>query len=216
MSESDLTEYIRKDYISKGYETYAEVTLNGRGGKRCDLYARIEDINNENYNSTIVFEAKLNLNISVLNQLYSWKNHANLSYIIVPVTHKNTNIRKFARILCQKLGLGLIEVNLMKNNYNITVESEYNPNPIVPKLYEEQKEVLSSTNHTKYITSFKITLMNIDKYMSDKETASLKEIFSNIEHHYSSINSGISSIRKYIEKGIISNYVYENKFIRKI
>lgn len=206
MTESDLMEYVRKDFISLGYETYAEVTVNGRGGKRCDLYAMNEDVNSPEYGHTIVFEAKLNFNFKVLEQAYNWKKHANLVYIVVPTATKDIKSRKFAREVCKQLGVGVIEVNIYNGRYFVTVPSPNNPSPKIPKLYKEQKDIISSTNKGKYITAFKVTCLSIDDYMKDKEQTTILNLVNNISHHYKSVNSACRSIAVNIERNIIKGY----------
>ena len=46
----------------------------------------------------------------------------------------------------------------------------------------------------------------IDEYMKDKDSIELRVLFSNIEHHYSNINSGIGAIKKLIKNKVIKNY----------
>lgn len=207
MTESDLMEYVRKDFNDLGYETYAEVTLNGRGGKRCDMYARIEDKEHPDYGHTIVFEAKLSFNFKVIEQAYAWKRHAHLTYIVVPTAKRAVKSRKFARKVCEKMGVGVIEVNIDRGKYYVTVQSPHNDKPKYPKLFEQQKNVLSSgTSSGGYITAFNVTVMNIDDYMKDKKYSTIIDIVRNIEHHYKSENSACNSIKVNIERNIIKGY----------
>lgn len=206
MSESDLMEYVRQDFRDLGYETYAEVPMKGGGSKRCDMYARNENKDSNDYGHTIVFEAKLSFNFKVIEQAYYWKKHAHLCYIVVPTTTKNISSRNFAREVCKKMGIGVIEVNVKRGKYFVTVKSEHNTNPKVPKLYDEQKKILSSNSSNTYITPFKVTVMQINEYMKDKNSSSIIDIVKNINHHYKSINSACRSIKVNIERGVIPGY----------
>lgn len=206
MTESDLMEYVRQDFRDLGYETYAEVPMKGGGSKRCDMYARNENKDSNDYGHTIVFEAKLSFNFKVIEQAYYWKKHAHLCYIVVPTTTKNISSRNFAREVCKKMGIGVIEVNVKRGKYFVTVKSEHNPNPKVPKLYEEQKKILSSNSSNTYITPFKITVMQMNEYMKDKKSSSIIDLVKNINHHYKSINSACRSIKVNIERGVIPGY----------
>lgn len=206
MSESDLMEYVRQDFRDLGYETYAEVPMKGGGSKRCDMYARNENKDSNDYGHTIVFEAKLSFNFKVIEQAYYWKKHAHLCYIVVPTTTKNISTRNFAREVCKKMGIGVIEVNVKRGKYFVTVKSEHNNNPKVPKLYEEQKKIVSSNSSNTYITPFKVTVMQMNEYMKDKDSSSIIDVVKNINHHYKSINSACRSIKVNIERGVIPGY----------
>lgn len=216
MTESDLMEYVRSDFNDLGYETYAEVPMKGGGSKRCDMYARNEDKNSKDYGHTIVFEAKLSFSFKVIEQAFHWKKLAHLTYVVVPTATKDLSSRKFAREVCKQMGIGVIEVNINRGTYFITVKSEFNPKPKPPKLYVEQKTVISSNSTNTYITPFKITVMQINEYMKDKTHTTIIDLVKGINHHYKSPNSACQSIRKNIERNIIPGYnigLYKNKLI---
>ncbi len=207
MKESDLTEYVRADFELLGYTTYAEVCVKGGGSPRCDMYARMEDKNHEMYGHTIVFEAKLVFNFKVLEQCYFWKNRAHDNYIIVPTTYKNMSTRKFARELCRTLGIGVIEVNVNKDKYHVTVKSKRCDKPKIPTLYEQQKLTIASNSDNNYVTPFKITVENINNYMKDKNNdVYLIDLVRNIKHHYKSDISATRAIRFLIDKCVIKDF----------
>ena len=215
MTESDLTEYVRKDLESLGYTTYAEVCVKGGGDKRCDLYARIEDKNNPKYGYTIAFEAKLSFNLKVIEQSYFQGKRAHETFIICPTTHKSMSSRRFARELCKILGIGVMEVNVDYGKYHITVKPKMFPHPKVPTLYEEQKQTLASTKNGDYVTPFKITVNRINDYMKDKNNITLLQIVKNIKHHYKSDVSGCRAIKHLIETNVIKGF-YISKINNKI
>lgn len=206
MSESDLMEYVRQDFRDLGYETYAEVPMKGGGSKRCDMYARNESETSQDFGHTIVFEAKLSFNFKVIEQAYYWKKYAHLCYIVVPTTTKNISTRNFAREVCKKMGIGVIEVNVKRGKYFVTVKSDFNPHPTIPKLYEEQKKILASNSTNTYITPFKVTVSQMNEYMKDKSSATIIDVVKNINHHYKSINSACRSLKVNIERGVIPGY----------
>lgn len=208
MMESDLTEYLRSDIEKLGYTTYAEVKSLKRSN-RCDMYAKCEDINNkELFGRTIAFEAKLSFNLKVIQQAYFWKinNLANEVYIVVPYSYKDMSTRKFAREICKSFGIGVIEVNMKNNTYNVTVKSTFNKNVKEPKLYAEQKDIIASNSDNKYITPFKMTVKRIDEYMKDKNSEILLTVIKSIDHHYKSDISACRAIKTMIERNVITNY----------
>lgn len=217
--ESILTEFVRRDLNSLGYTTYGEV-LDTNSSIRCDMYARMEDPENPNFGHTIVFEAKLSFNLKVIEQSYKWlaKRRAHDIYIIVPSTFKNMSTRKFAREVCSKLGIGVMEVSMTKNKYYVTVKPIRCPNPTPPKLYEQQKQTIASNSSNSYVTPFKITLTNINEYMENKNQDYLTNMVKNIKHHYKGDVSAVRSIRFLIEKNVIKDFYItkeNNKLIIK-
>lgn len=206
MKESDLMEYVRADFESLGYTTYAEVCASGGGSKRCDMYARIEDKTHENYGHTIVFEAKLTFSFKVLEQANFWKNKAHDTYIIVPSTHKNISSRRFARYVSDVLGLGVLEVNINKGKYYMSVKPKRCNKPKYPKLYDEQKLTLASNSKNEFVTPFKITVTRIHDYMKDIDKVYLTQLTKDIQHHYKSQISATRSIKFLVEKNVIKGF----------
>lgn len=206
MKESDLMEYVRGDFEQLGYTTYAEVCVKGGGSKRCDMYARIEDPENENYGHTIVFEAKLSFNFKVIEQADFWKTRAHDTYIVVPTTYKNISSRKFARNICQMLGIGVLEVNVSQGKYYMTVKSARCDKPKYPTLYDEQKLTTASNSNNEYVTPFKITVNNLNEFMKDKDKEFLTQVVKNIKHHYKGDIAATRNIRFLVEKNVIKGF----------
>lgn len=211
MTESDLMEYVRADFEAIGYTTYAEVCWKGGGSKRCDMYARIEDETNPLYGHTIAFEAKMSFNLKVVEQGEFWSNKANNIYIIVPTTHKNISSRRFMRRICELLGIGVIEVNVNKGTYHMTVKSLNCDKPKMPTLYQEQRLSISSNSNNQYVTPFKITVKNIVEYMENIDEIYLTQLMSNIKHHYKSNTSAVNNIRMLVNQNVIPGFYITKK-----
>lgn len=211
MTEADLTQYVREDFELLGYTTYAEVCMFGGGSKRCDMYAIKENKADPEFGRTIVFEAKLSFNLKVIEQAYHWTNKAHYTYVLIPTTHKNVKSRIFARMLCDKLGIGVMEVNVNKGTYYVTVKPKFNPKPKMPKLYEEQKQTVASNSNNEYVTPFKITVKSINEYMENRNESVLIDLVKNIKHHYKSDRSACNSIKNLIEFNVIKNFYITKK-----
>lgn len=214
MKESILTEFVREDLKNIGFTTYAEV-IDSKTSIRCDMYAI-----NETTNHCILFEAKTSFNLKVIEQAYHWKtrNSANEYFVLIPTTHKNIKTRKFARKICELLGIGVMEVNINNGKYFISVKPEWNANPKIPKLYDEQKITIASNSNNDYITPFKITVKKINEYMEHKNQEFLTILVKNIEHHYKSNISAVRAIKYLIEKNIIVGFYItkqNNKIVLK-
>lgn len=201
--ESELTNQIINYYESLNFISYKEVSLYGRGGDiRCDTYLIKDDL-------SIVIETKLNLTIKVIEQAYNWKNHANKVFICVPFKNKIN----FALNLCKLLNIGLIMCS--KNNIYIKYEPIINNNIKMPILYNEQKNTIGGNCNSDFYTSFKNTIKNIDIFMSNKDEYLLKDMISEIKHHYVNDKSAINSIKKMIKNNVIKNYHINDKKIIK-
>lgn len=211
MEESFLTEYVRADLEKIGFITYAEVCVKGGGDKRADLFGRIEDPLQENYGETVAFEAKLNFNLKVLQQAQFWTNRAHRSYIIVPSTTKDLGTRKFARELCKLLGIGVMEVNIQKEQYHVTVQSGFCKNPIIPPLYPEQRFIRASNAQNQYMTPYKVTAMSIYDFFIDKQFAYISDIIANIKHHYKSDVAASKAIKYLIENKVLKGFYIVKK-----
>lgn len=199
LKEEDLTEFVRGDLDLLGYETYGEVSWKGGSSRRCDMFAKLN-------NESIVFEAKLSFNLKVIEQAFLWKANANKVYVLIPKTYRKVKSRKFARIICEKLGIGVMEVNLTNGNYTISVNPEINMKPKLPKLYDEQKLTKASNAQNQYVTPFKMTVKYLNEYMLNKDSEILMIVIKAIEHHYKNERSACNAIKKLIERNVIENY----------
>ena len=212
MTESDLSEIVRKDFLLLGYDVYPEVQ-DKKTKIRCDMYMIMNNINHNKYKDTILFEAKLNFNLKVLHQIMLWKekNAAHEYFILIPMSYKKTKERKFHRELCKAMGIGLMEFDVRNNKYIISVKPEYYSNPTIPPLYIEQKQVKASNANSSYMTEFKATVQHIDSYMLNKNEVPLIDLVKNIKHHYKSDLRAIRNIKTYIETMVIKNYYITKK-----
>lgn len=206
MLESVLTEYVRADLEKIGFVTYAEVCVKGGGDKRADMFARVEDPTHEKYGQTIAFEAKLTFNLKVLEQAYFWKNRAHQVYIVVPAIRRALGSRKFARELCQSLGIGMMEVDIDREQYHVTAQSGTCKSPIVPELYQEQRMVIASNAGNVYMTPFKRTVMRINEFFKDKQFCHMTELVKGIDHHYKSDIAAAKALKILIENKAVKGF----------
>lgn len=210
--EEDLAEILVNTFQAAGYHTFNEVSIKGGGTNRCDIYAVMSK--EPNKGATMVIEAKMTLNLKVIEQAYWWKknNHCHYAYIAIPKAKKRKD-RIFAVELCNALGIGMIEVDLWNKTLNILVKSTLNPKPIPPPLFNEQRLSIAGNSNNEYVTPFKITCANLKKLLEqDGEMVFMKAI-KGIKHHYKSDSSACSAIMKYIKQDVISGVkiIYKNR-----
>lgn len=214
IKESDIAQICVTYLENNNYTVYKEVTVNGKGGRRADIYGV------DNYNKTIIVEAKMSFSLKVLEQAYSWRLNANEAYICIPKPKRSA--RKsfmFGKKVCESMGIGIILVDYFNSTCQIELDSKVFENNVkIPKLYEAQKYSLAGNDESKYHSAFKETCMNIDKYMADiSEPVKLSDVMKNIQHHYKTNTSAVSAIKKMIEYKVITNYILGDKgYINKI
>jgi hypothetical protein len=211
IKESDIAQICVEYFSYLNYDVYKEVTMNGKGGRRSDIYAMNDDI-------SIIVEVKLNFSLKVIEQAYSWRNNANKAYICVPKPkHSDRKSHMFGKRVCEELGIGVIVIDFFNAACVIDVESIFHENIKKPVLYESQKNSVAGNNESKYHSAFKETCLNIDNYMKDiNEPIKLSEIIKNITHHYRTETSASYSIKKMIEQSVITGYIYDKGYITKI
>lgn len=196
MKESELAEIIIKHYEEKGYVTYKEVTAKGSkngGTSRADIIMEKDGIHTG-------IETKVSFGLKVIQQAFTWKEKTNYVYICVPKT-RMTSVKRFGYSVCVDYGIGIIEIDKNKK-VNIINNPTHNPNPDLPKLYEEHKSEVAGISG-EYITPFKLTKNKILKYIEDNGKTLITDLVKNIEHHYKNDKSGKQSIIKMIKIGVI-------------
>lgn len=196
-SEKELASYIITYYENLGYEIYKEV-YNIHKGNRADIIA----IKNDEY---IVIETKMSFGLTIIEQAFKWKENSHKTYICLPSTKRNS--RYFGYNICSDYGIGIIEVS-KSGNVRILKDSFKNHSPILPQIYEQQKDQIAGSKPTKdsYITPFKITVNLFKQYLEDKnELVKLTDVIKDINHHYSSDTSAKTSLMKMIKIGVIED-----------
>ncbi len=211
-TEADLAKII-VDYLENlGWIAYKEVSIKGKGGGiRSDSYFIKKDIDG-NIIETMSLETKLSFSLKVIEQAEKWMTHANRSYICIPAPKRN--IRKsfqFGVKVCKKMNIGIFEVNMSNHSIKELNSPTMAKNTKIPPLYEQQRESEAGNNKGCFITSFKVTVINIEDYMKDKESIELKELISNIKHHYKNDNSASNTIQKFIKEDVIKGYVIKKE-----
>lgn len=195
MTEVELAKEFA-DYLSC-YDLYFEV--NGGGG--CVDIVAITPTK-----LAIAYEVKTSFNFKVIEQALRNKPFFHMSYIAVPYSH----LLWIQQKICRDYGIGLIRYN--PNGYKYKIEEVIKPilnRKAMTKylrLHEYQKRSIPGTaSNGDRITPFKITVENIGEYVRRHPGCSMKEMISNIDHHYHRDSGAMTSIYKWLNAGIISN-----------
>ncbi len=195
-TEAELAEVVVHFLQDAGYEVFQEVEL-FPGAQRVDIVAR---------HGTILWaiETKLSLSLAVLEQ--AWRNRAWFHYSSIAVpTHKRLTGRDFAVRAAGTFGLGVLTVSSTDEVH----ESEaalFNRKAMTSyvRLVEEQKYWAKAGNADGVRWSpFQSTKRELINYVREHEECKLKDALENIRHHYRTMSTATSSIRKWIQDGVI-------------
>jgi hypothetical protein len=207
-SEADVAKVLVEHYRKMGYEVFNEVSMSGGGSRRIDMYCKNDD-------HTIGIEVKLNMNLTVLEQGFNWRNNANMIYVAVP---KNGKDLRFAKMLCEDIGLGILTVSMVRT-YNTEgstykgasieeiLKPAYNENIVLPKLYEEQKESIASNATGSFVTPFSLTRIRLVEYIRNNGPSYIKDVLEKMEHHYQHNTSAVGALSGLIKSGVINELV---------
>ncbi len=205
-SEADLAEKIINFLERLSWISYKEVSIKGKGGGiRSDSYFIRKE--GDEIVETMSLETKLNFSLKVIEQADKWKSHSSRCYICIPAPKRNQRKTfQFGIKVCKQLNIGIFEVNMSNGSVNELNTPTASKNYKLPPLYEQQRSSIAGNDKGSFITAFKVTVINLDEYMQDKNDVELKILVSNIKHHYKNEKSAISTIQKYINDGIIKGY----------
>lgn len=211
--EENIASVMVNYFRDLGWGVYQEVSF-GYGDKRPDIVAVNDNLGH-------IIEVKTSLTLDLLKQVYNHRNKAH--YISIAIPHYQLNSRRFSnkskdtfyfcRAVCEYFGIGIYlitdkdvgrfnpEVNLApklnRNNSFKYIQEHY--------LYEAQKTHSAAGNNTaSFYSPFQQTVINIKDYLAKCPSgANIKDIMSNIRHHYASDSTAKHCIMKYINEGII-------------
>jgi len=197
-TEEDLAEVLISFLKVEGWEVYQEVdTVWGR----VDIVAKQGPI-------VWAIECKLSLGFPVLEQAY--KALGKFHYVSVAVPWKARS--KFAFDIAGRYGIGVILVPKTWRNISEDVKPRLNRRPKrTPELHEEQKDYCKAgTNSGGHWTPFKGTRERLVKMVNLEPGLVFPEAIKRLDHHYSSIASAKSCLKRLIETGVIKELRLEN------
>jgi len=136
------------------------------------------------------------------------------SYIAIPYT-KNMG---FQEKICRDYGIGVLACNVndwMGGSVQEIVKPKFNRKAWTKRvrLHEYQKRSIAGSpgGSGDIMTPFKITVENMVTYIKRHPECSLKEMMSNIDHHYHSDSSARTSIYQWIRQGVIKEIRIEKR-----
>jgi len=203
IKETDLAKALIASFDGTQYEIYQEVeTLVG-----------IADVVLKHANFLWAIEVKTSLSLQVLGQAFENKQLYHYSSICVPRVRANKGTA-VAEKFCRDHGIGIFHARI-DTCHNAAVETlrpRINRHARVKnvRLSEIQKTYADAGNSNgDRWTPFNQTVNELKRYVTRNPGCRLKDAMAEIGHHYASIGSATSSIRTWIDKGVITGI--ENK-----
>jgi|WetSurMetagenome_2_1015567.scaffolds.fasta_scaffold152278_2 hypothetical protein len=202
MKETELAQHF-VDYLA-GFDLYFEVD-----------YHRCIDIVALNGNISAAYEVKTSFNFKVLEQAVDNAKYFNFSYVAVP----DFNDWMFQRKLCETFGVGLLVYDAKKgyNDVREIVHPKLNRHADNKKLRNKLREYNkmslpgARSGDTYKVTAFQVTVEDAVRYVRHHPGCSIKEMVSNINHHYGSDRLAAVNLYQWIHKEVIKEIRLENK-----
>lgn len=186
-------------FTDAGQEVYKEVQ-HGRG--RIDFVSVLEPVRT-------AVEVKLHANLAVLEQAMNNCLYCHYSYVAIPWVRGVYAGSTFNKI-CRRFGIGvLVYEDYPSPAVEEYVAPEFRRKVLALKLADFQKESVAGGNGG-YMTEFKMTIRGIVNYAKATPGAKLSEALKHVPHHYSTAACGASSIRKWIERGVVRDFTLDN------
>jgi hypothetical protein len=203
MKETELAQKFT-EYLSC-YDLYFEVDY---AGHSIDIVALAEKI-------TISYEVKTSFNFKVFEQALQNKPYFNYSYIAVP----EFNDRSFQIRLCKDYGIGLLTYDSKRgfNDIRELVQPQLNRHSnnkyLIKRLHEYNKRSIpgAKSGDSNRITAFQVTVENMVTYVQRHPGCTIKEMISEVSHHYRNDKAAINNTYQWIHKGIIKELRLEKK-----
>jgi len=191
-SESILAKKFVTYFESCGYDVYKEVAY---CGGRIDIVATDGHIR-------IACEVKNSANLHVLAQAVHAHSRCHYSYIGIPkVSHT------FYRQVCDKFGIGILETNAIWDGSVWESERPLMNRRVLPlKLENYMKESVAGGLSGEQMTPFKVTVRDIVRYVEKHPNSKFSDVLKEVPTHYHSISTAKSSIRKWINSGVIKEF----------
>lgn len=190
-SEEELASFVVPWLEQQNYEVFQEVQLY-YGGRRADLVGR-------RGSTIVVVEVKLSFGERVIAQSQWWSHEATFSLVAIPAGRRHGLLE----ILCQHLGIGVLEVSRYEGVKQIVNPrmNRHRSNHL-DDLNDAQKFSGAAGNaKSEYWTPFRQTCSAIREYLKAHDGATLKDTMAAVRHHYQSAATARGSIRKWVDLG---------------
>ena len=203
ISEVDVGRAVKDANLFKNMECAEEVGIGSSGS--CDLVYF-------NDGEVYAIELKKQVNIKVIAQATRWLDTASRVYVACPCTLSND-----ARQVLRALGIGYIMVSEYQGilddkpqlHARIALTAEPLPGDLnfwLPELKHMDKKLEAGTQAGSRSTSFSRFIARATEYCKENPDATLKDVATQVQNHYSSYYSCMGALRKYAKWGMIEKF----------
>ncbi len=194
MKETEIASAVVVELQDMGWEVYQEVQVNALGP--------IADIVAIRGSVSWVIEVKRSRTFAVLDQAQEWLRCANMVSVATPRTKTRGPSRTWCHVL-EHFGIGWW-VGGQVHTWPRLSRKLPPSGGIASVLHEEQKTVcLAGSANGGHWTPFRATVDRLKKVVREFPGIRLSEAVEKADHHYASRNGAISSLRSYINSGVI-------------
>ncbi|GMV18373.1 MAG: hypothetical protein AMXMBFR56_65970 [Polyangiaceae bacterium] len=194
MRETDLGR-VAKGWLenSRGLEAFQEVVA---GGHRIDLVGR-------RHGCVVTVECKVSFGLPVIAQAQRWlakgERQASESWVCVAQSRRASDERRLGRDVCDRLGIGVLEVD--GGRWRVAVGATSSNPPDLSEwnelLHQEQKDAApAGTNGGGYSTDFKRTCVALVETVTKSPGITLKDAVVETAHHYQTRASAVSALSR--------------------
>lgn len=189
-TETELAKWTIAWLENMEWDVYQEVT-HGQGLPRADIVAKRGTI-------IWVIETKLSFGLSVLQQAHYWRAHTHMVSVATWL-----HVKDFGKGIAKHLGVGIISP--CRERTTEIIRPALNRNPLkLPKLHPEHKVFAEAGSNGSWYTPFQRTSRIVAETVKNYPGLTMKELVSQVDHHYASAASARQSLKTWIEAGKIS------------
>lgn len=196
MKEEELAKHFI-EWFNEGYDVYEEVPAHG-----------VIDFVATDGHIQIGCEVKTSFNLKVMEQAWRKKPLFHYTYICVP----RKRDYYFRELVMRQYGIGVLVCDTL-NSINELVKPTLNRKARGVTLKKYMKESTAGSQFDR-VTAFGNTVRQIERYVKRQGPAHIKDVLKNIDHHYGTVSSARSSIRKWIKDGVIDTLIWDKAVIK--
>ncbi len=199
ISESEMASIITEWLHDQRWEVYQEVLC---GGPRCDIVAVQGPV-------VWAIETKTTMSLALIGQAINWIPYANYVSVGVPYQKQRTGER-----ILRRFGIGVLQPDWMDNSVLEKIRPEMRrktARDLRVALCDEQKTYADAGNNkSRFYSPFKRTRDNLVSLVQARPGIKFSEAIEKIDYHYSSRSAALSSLRIWINRGVIGEIRIDN------
>lgn len=194
------------DYFKKIYpdcEIFYEVKSSSSG--KIDVVVRYEE-------RIYAIELKLHANLLVTNQAFNNLRFSHQSFVVIPKKSLRSFNKGLYESICKSLNINLLVINNFGNVEPLVIGMENVPKKSLVLLENQKTYVGGGEASGKCWSEFKETIDKVTKYLitNKNEPEYLDVILTNVGHHYCNAKSGSRTIKKYIDRKILKEFIFQD------